>query len=790
MDVDKVFFGYGHQPEIARDTLNRAASRVADLSMVETLTWEDLTIGGRVVVKKILDAIDEAKVAAFDITTLNPNVLFELGYAIARGRNIWLLHEGSDTQARDRWKQFKLLSGVGEVRWTNSDDIQAAYLRETPHLAETSLYDDLIEPNLTPRIEGSLFLLPSFHATDASKALGRRIDREVRRGVRVVSADPTESALNPLSWYAQKAYETAGTIAHFVADRRDMAWLHNARTALVAGLSRGFERPLLMLGEENYSAPFDYQDELRIYRNADECCAHADSWLRQLILEPEDDMSGRRIKLVTELRGLRFGEHVAENEADLLSAYFVETAAFDDVMASRNTLFLGRKGTGKTANMLQAASRLREDVRNLVVVIKPQAYEMEALVALLGKLPRDVTSYTVMSLWSFLLQTEVARVAALTITSRHPGVPQSDDERKLMQFIEDADFDPMDEFAVRFERTVAALEASGVTNAGSTSQGRDLLNEALHSEAIRVLRSLLGPVLRGRERVAILIDNLDKAWDKRTELEAASHLLLGLLSAVGKVSIDYSKEDFWRDRVELTLATFLRSDIYAYLQRAAREPDKMPTTIVDWRDPDLLLRVIEERFLAARPQGQEARELWEKFFCRTVRGRELKDFLSWRVLPRPRDMVYLCNAATISAVNARRDRVTERDFLNGETIYSQFAFEALLVENGITILELEDVLLEFAGGPAILPREAALDGIRRIMPDGDRAAAVLQRLEAVSFFGLVITGERHVYPEVGPDRKKNEVLARKAGEDSGLGVQVVIHPAYRPYLEVEEPPGT
>lgn len=784
--MDKVFFGYDHRPEVARDTLKRAASRVADLGVVETQTWEDLTIGGRVVVRRILEAIDTATVAAFDITTLNQNVLFELGYAIARGRHIWLLHEGSDKLARDRWKQFKLLSSVGEIRWTNSDDIRAAYLRDNPHLAESTLYDDLIEPNLTPRVEGSLFLLPSFHSTDASKALSRRIDSEIRRGVRLVSSDPTESALNPLAWYAQKAYETAGTIAHFVADRRDMAWLHNARTALVAGLARGFERPLLMLAEENYSTPFDYQDELRTYSNADECGAFADSWLRHLSLEPQQNVSGRRIKLATELRGLRFGEHVAENEADLLAEYFVETAAFDEVMASRNTLFLGRKGTGKTANMLQAASRLREDVRNLVVVIKPQSYEMEALVALLGRLPRDVTSYTVMSLWSFLLQTEIARAAVLTLTSRPPGVPQSEDERKLLQFIDVAEFDPMDEFAVRFEQAVAALEASGIADAQITSEGRDLLNEALHSEAIRVLRGLLGPVLKGRNRVAILVDNLDKAWDKKADLEAAAQLLLGLLSAVGKVSIDYAREDFWRERVELTLATFLRSDIYAYLQRVAREPDKMPTTIVDWRDQDLLLRVIEERFLAARPAGQEASELWDRFFCDTVRGQGLKDFLSWRVLPRPRDLVYLCNAATISAVNARRDSVIERDFRNAENIYSQFAFEALLVENGITILELEDVLLEFMDGPAVLPRTGALEAIQRIVPDSDRAGAVLQRLEAVSFFGLVVGGGRHVYPEVGPERKKNEVLARKAGEKSGAGTHVVIHPAYRPYLEVEE----
>jgi hypothetical protein len=785
-ELPNLFFGYASKPELARETLHASAGLIAETGMATATSWEDLRVGGRVIIDRVLDAIDTSAVSVFDVSTVNQNVLFELGYSIARGRKVWLLLDKTDTHASRRWQQFRLLSTVGYQGWANSDDIRAAFLREQPHLADSTLYDDLIEPSLTPEIEASLFYLPSFHATEASKRLGRRLDVEARRGVRLVSADPTESAINPLAWYAQKVYETAGTVAHFVAERRELAWLHNARTALVAGMAAGFERPLLMLAEEDYSPPLDYMDRLKAYESAQECQARADAWLSSIELTPQQDRAGRRVKLVTELRGLRFGEHVAENEAELLADYFVETAAFDEVIGSRNRLFVGRKGTGKTANMLQAAARLREDVRNLIVVIKPQSYEMEALVGLLSQLPTNVKSYTVMSLWSFLLQSEVAREAVLTVKSRPATVPLSEDELRLVRFVEDTNFGLMEEFAIRFERTVAAIERSGVVSAKTTGASRDLLNEALHSEAIRKLRSLIGPVLKGRNRVAILVDNLDKAWDKKSDLEAASQLLLGLLSAVGKVSVEYGKEDFWRDRVELSLATFLRSDIYAYLQRAAREPDKMPTTVVDWRVRDLLFRVIEDRFLAARPPQSESSELWDRFFCPTVRGIPLRDYLAWRVLPRPRDMVYLCNAATISAVNARRERVEECDFLAAAMNYSQFAFEALLVENGITIRELEEVLLEFAGGPATLARSNAIGAISKIVRDPGSVESILVRLEAVSFFGFRVGEDQIVYPDVGPERKRDEVLARKFAGKRGKDLELVVHPAYRPYLQIND----
>jgi hypothetical protein len=504
-------------------------------------------------------------------------------------------------------------------------------------------------------------------------------------------------------------------------------------------------------------------------------------------LESQVVGGGRRLRLVTELRGLRFGEPVAENESDLLSEYFVETAAFDEVLGSRNTLFVGRKGAGKTANMMQAAARLREDARNLVIVIKPQSYEMEGLVALLARLPRDVKAYTVLSLWSFLLQSEIARAAVQTVELRPSGVPMTEAERALVAFVHDTDFGLREEFAVRFELTIAAIENSGLADAATIGAGRDLLNEALHSEAIRRLRTLIGPVLRGRNRVAILIDNLDKAWDRQADLDAVAQLLLGLMAAIGRVAVEYEKEDFWRDRVSLSLATFLRSDIYAYLQRAAREPDKIPTSMLSWSDPRQLLRVIEERFLAARPEGTDASELWTRFFCGQVGGKPLSEYLTWRVLPRPRDLVYMCNAAVIAAVNARRERVDEEDFLLAEQSYSQFAFEALLVENGITISAFEDVLLEFAGADAIISQSEALAMISRVLRDSDKEDEVFARLKAVSFFGFEISEGRFVFPEAGAESKRAEVLSRKHAESRESEIRMTIHPAYRPYLEIREP---
>ena len=461
-----------------------------------------------------------------------------------------------------------------------------------------------------------------------------------------------------------------------------------------------------MLAEEDYSPPLDYQDRLKHYRSANQCYEFLDSWLIEQQIRPDERYRTRRLQLVTQLRGLTFGEHVAENESDSLSDYFIETAAFDQALKSRLMLFVGRKGAGKTANMLQAAARLQEDARNVVVVIKPASYDFSALLALLGSLPGEVKDYSIESLWRFLLQSELARTVIGSIEARPIGVPYAEAELQLIRFADEAPFDIRADFAKRFEDAVNYLQVSEVSQQKSVSAGRDLLNEALHADAIRRLRKLLGPVLSGRERVAILIDNLDKAWDRRVDLEPLAHLLLGLLGAVGRVSQDFEREDSWRQRIELSLVVFLRSDIYAYLQRTAREPDKIPTQVLSWSNRNMLLRLLEERFLAVRPPGTAPEELWNRFFCPTVKGIDTREYLLSHVLPRPRDMVYISNAAIGNAVNSRHEIVEEDDILSAELNYSQFAYEALLVENGITVQKLDEVLLEFMASDSVLPASA------------------------------------------------------------------------------------
>ena len=759
---------------------------IDSLSVVKCQTWEELNISGHLIIDQIFHAINTSAVACFDVTQFNSNVMFELGYAIGSNKRVWLLFDPSDEEAGHMWTKIRTLTTIGYSPYKNADDVRQGFLKDSPHLADKTIFQANIENSLQPSSNASIFYLPSNHATEASRQLTQRLHRETVRGRRSIDADPREASVYPLTWYAQQIYNTEATIAHLTAPRRTDAAIHNARVALVCGMAIGMKKKVLIVAEDTYVSPIDYRDLVFTYDSARRLIQHADTWLETELTSPGRPAASSAprssLELGTELRSLHLGEPVAENESAELAEYFIETGSYLEVLEKRTTVFVGRKGAGKTANFLRASAQLGSDRRNLVVVIKPFGYEFEALVSLLSQYTdKNAKNFVVETLWQYLLYSEIAVAAANEIRQRPAGVPSGSAEWELLRFVDEGGTGVNLDFAVRLERAVTSVLPD---TGGSIEDQRAAIAEGLHGGVIRDLRRLLGDALADRDRVCVLIDNLDKAWDRSADIDQLAFLILGLLTAIGRVDVNFGKQDKWRAPVSLTLAAFVRSDIFEHVSALAREPDKIPVTRLVWRDRSLLFRVVEERYLASHPSGS-GEELWDRFFTPTVRGRAVHDYIAFRTLPRPRDMIQFCKAAHVAALNARHIRIEEEDVLAADVSYSQFAFEALLVENGITIKQLEDVLFEFAGSPPKLSRNDVETLIRSGGIDEEHVEKVLRRLRELSFLGIETSEEHFEYADESSEFRRADVLARRVAERIGEE-RFEVHPAYRPFLEISD----
>ena len=81
------FLAYASGMPAFEETIENAVDRLNKSNAVEILSWNKLQIGGRILIASICHEIDQRDIFIADITKLNPNVLFELGYAIAKNRS-------------------------------------------------------------------------------------------------------------------------------------------------------------------------------------------------------------------------------------------------------------------------------------------------------------------------------------------------------------------------------------------------------------------------------------------------------------------------------------------------------------------------------------------------------------------------------------------------------------------------------------------------------------------------------------------------------------------------------
>ena len=787
--IPKAFFAYSASGRTLKEPIREAVHILNATSQVNIQTWEECKIGGKFVINTICDAIDKAKLFFADLTGFNANVMFELGYAIAHDKRIWLIFDTTYPEEKNMFNQLKVLTTVGYVSCSNSQHIVSGFYKDDPVAdIENTIFRTAIEPSLKPGGYHSILYLKSQHENQAAMRISNLLQKKLSN--RIIVDDPHESTVQTLTWYGSRVFGCNGLVCHFADPEREDAYLQTARHALVCGMAHGFGIPLLMLAEGEFLSPIDYREYLKHYNTAPEALGYLEEWLppieQALKAEQEATVVPRSTtQLATDLKNLRFGEYIAENEEErLVGEYFIPTVAYDDAVRGNQTVFVGRKGSGKTANLMKLEDELSKSQQNLVCVIKPQRYQMLGIVDLLRRYQhRNVKGYAIESLWKFLLLTEIANTAFNNLENS-PFGPINNVEQSFYNFVRKNEEIICEDFPTRLETCVQNLKgAIGESNDESSYLP---VSEALHSSILKQLREELGKFLPKEQRVAILVDNLDQAWEQQNDIEALSEILWGLLEVAKQLPDELEREDSRRQSIQLSLAIFLRSDIFYRIRKVAHEPDKMPYSLLRWDDPELLCRIIEERFCSSfEPPALDSDLLWKRYFCLTVNGISTREYITEAILKRPRDIIYLVNAAVTIAINRKHTQIEVKDILDAEKQYSQYAFDSVKVENTLPDINLENVIFEFVGRPAILTKSQVLRILQRAEISEEMIESTIDVLHDLTFLGLEVEGG-FVFSDVPEESRKNKTLAQGFAEEKGQEERFQIHKAFQAFLETKE----
>jgi hypothetical protein len=513
------FVAYPATPTGRAETVESAIKLIAQSGVVEIEGWKSLFPGGRPIITRILEEIRGCNCLIADLTDLNPNVLFEVGYAIAHRKRIWLLLDVSIERAKLEFNRFQLFTTVGYQGAGNSQKIVEEFFRAQPFLDGTNLFDDLVDHG-RKRARPTLVYLKAQVSSESSNRLTRKV---ASAEIASIIDDPDEIANQPLAWYVNRIEAASAVVCHLLSSDHSNWQAANAKQAFVAGLAHGLGKPLLMLAHHPYATPLDYRDLLRVHETAAQAEAAFDEWFSPLIefvRKQEKSAEAYQDKLIARstLEQINLGEWIAEDESEAVSEYFIPTATYGEALRANHSIFIGRKGTGKSATFFKLHDELSKDQRNHVCLIKPIAYELEGVVQLLGKtMQTSETGYLIEALWKFLISTELAKSLYTQINSKSVYYGRTGDERELVEFVDVNSSWIMPEFSIRLESAITKLLT--VPEAKSIEMHRKNISEKLHGDMLPRLKNVIGNMISSRKnRVIILIDNLDKAWDQNQDL--------------------------------------------------------------------------------------------------------------------------------------------------------------------------------------------------------------------------------------------------------------------------------
>lgn len=667
---------------------------------------------GQHLLQSILDQIDNCDVFACDLTYPNANVAFELGYAIARFKRVWISLNTTVEDSKRHFQQiFYQLVPTVYAEYTNSDDLASSFLSSPPidTLDTTILGEYYKTAKSRPETPTLLYCKPYF-STEAVRACRTELNQGPFQSGLLID-DPAENPSPTLESYARRIVHADALLVHLLSHEEQNNWEHNIKSSIVAGLAKGFERQLLMVAKKPFDPPVDYRSLLLTHDTAHEAANAVGTWtalLHQSLPPRRRRRTSSRSQDSPELdiRHINIGDPVAENERTTIDTYFLETSPYIRAMDESFTIVVGRRGTGKSAQLYAMDAALHDDPRNAVFVIKPVGYEMAGLFRLVRSLVNiSERGYLIASLWKYLIYSELLKTVYTKMSAKPEYYQMTAAEERLVAYV-NANQDLLNPpFSERLDRAVRSL--STTITIDDPLEQRHRISEHLHVTRIGQLHRLVASALQPYEKAHILFDNLDEPWkhDDDGDVAIFADVLAGLFQVSTDIINDFRSSRPAQPDLKICITIFLRSDIVAVVQPMIRQFDKLPIQRISWHESASLRNLVDLRFQFGAGHGYRSQHVWSRLFPRQVQGAQIWDYINLAILPRPRDLLYLIRQAIDEAINRGHDAITEDDLVRARSRYSEYVFLSILAEDDPRRGRLEHVLYEFAGSPQTLSRQ-------------------------------------------------------------------------------------
>jgi hypothetical protein len=392
-----IFFAYPSKLTEVMQAISGAGRLVAERGNdVHLHLWVENDIAGKPLTDPIFQQIQKCDVLFADVTTLNFNVTFEIGFAIGLGKRVHITRNNNFRREMETIDKIGIFDTLGFESYSNQEDLCAFILNAGS--------DGSIRLASSLNVKAPIYVLNTPNTGQAMLAIMSRI-KKARLGFRnfFPQEEPRLSAIKAVN----DVSVSLGVVVPLLSKEFADAEIHNIRAAFVAGIALAMGKATVILQPSDGPAPLDVRDIVSTYARPEDI---ADQ-IGELALQVTERLQAAEplpIPAGNFLAELSIGDPIAENEFQTLARYFLRTDEFGRASRGEVNLVVGRKGAGKTALFSQLRNEKRENSQNIVVDLKPEGYQLIRLKEdVLDFLAEGAKTHLITAFFEYVLYLEI-----------------------------------------------------------------------------------------------------------------------------------------------------------------------------------------------------------------------------------------------------------------------------------------------------------------------------------------------------------------------------------------------